>query len=62
MRIFQESIGMGLAAVILWVGFWTVLVPQMPTMQVWQHYESVIPHLFVVVSVGYMPARLLLSR
>ena len=62
MRILEESIAAGLAAVILWVGYWTILVPQMTSMQVWQDYESIVPHIFLLVSFGYMPVRFLFHR
>ena len=50
--LFVNSLGGGFFVVILWVGFWTIIIPHVLSLQAWPGHEDLTLPVFAVGFMG----------
>ena len=50
--IIVNSVGFGFFAVVLWVGFWTIIVPHVLSLQAWPGHDDIVALVFAIGFLG----------
>lgn len=58
-KLLLSGVGLGVIATVLWVGFWSVVVPEVLSVS-WDGYKTFIVPVFAIAAIGG-PAAMLAS-